>query len=149
MKVEANNFTIFWRGKAIAYATTAELDVNADIYKVGSATSGDWQNYKKGRKGWTISAGHLLDLRSAQQLGDDYRSPYDMLKSDEEVAVAFGAIEPHGPMEAKDQQLTGAVVYSGRALVRRYTVSAVKGQWVTCQFEAVGCGELDETRVQN
>lgn len=146
MKVEANNFTIFWNGKAIAYATTAELDVNADIYEVGSPTSGGWRRHKKGRKCWTISAGHLIDLRGPQHLGSDYRNPYEMVVKDEEVDVAFGAIVPHGTMEAKDMRPTGAALYSGRALVRRFTVSAVKGQFVSCQFEAVGNGELAETK---
>ena len=149
MKVKANNFTIFWEGKAIAYATTAELDVNADTYEVGSATSGDWRTYKKGRKGWTVSAGHLLDMRAPRDLGPNYRSPFGMLLSDREVSIMFTDIEEHGQVPAADFRISGHVVYSGRVLVRRFTVSSVKGQWVTCQFEAVGCGELVETRTSD
>lgn len=146
MKVQANNFTIFWNGAAIAYATTAEMDVNADVHETGSATSGDWRNYIKGRKGWTISAGHLYDLRGKQHNGDNYRNPFELVVKDMEVDVAFGAIVPHCMMDAKDMRLTGAALFSGKVLVRRYTVSSVKGQYVSCQFEAIGCGKLEEIK---
>ena len=64
-KIKGQNLVVLFRGadyqwKALAYATTCELDLNRDMQQVGSASSGNWKHYKPKEMGWTVTSAHLL-----------------------------------------------------------------------------------------
>ena len=53
-KVRANDLIVMYRvsgiWKAIAFATSCEIDISADVVKIGSPDKGKWKNYKKQKR---------------------------------------------------------------------------------------------------
>ena len=62
-KIRANDLIVMYkvngRWKAIAFATSCEIDISADIIETSSPDTGRWKTYKKRKKGWRISTAHL------------------------------------------------------------------------------------------
>jgi predicted secreted protein len=142
MKLRGNDMTLMvyrdgkWR--AIAYATTCEIDISADLLEVGSALTGNWRTYKKRKRGWTGSTGHLLaDVKQEVDI-------LELVDSDEPVTVCFGSVERHpGQITDADYVLDEKVQIKGEALVTRATVAARRGDCVTISATLQGNGPLE------
>jgi predicted secreted protein len=144
MKLRGNDMTLMvqrdgkWR--AIAYATTCELDVQAEMLEVGSSLTGQWRHMLKRRLQWMGSTGHLMtDVRQEADI-------MEMVMSADPVTICMGSVQPH-PMaiEADGWVLDGRVQMKGEAYVSRATVSARRGDVVTISAEFTGNGELEIT----
>lgn len=142
MKLRGNDMTLMvqrdgqWR--AIAYATTCEMDINVELVEVGSALTGRWRKYRKRKKDWTGSTGHLMaDVKQEVDI-------LELVDSDEPVAVCFGSVESHTePITDADYKLDGKVKIVGEAHVTRATVSARRGDCVTISATLQGNGPLE------
>ena len=140
MKLRGNDMTVMvyvngkWR--AIAYATTCELDINADTLEVGSALNGKWRESKKRKLSWSGTTGHLMA---------DVKQQVDILglvMSMEPVQVCFGTVKSASATSAENLALDGRLKLSGKAYVTRATISARRGDMVTISAAFEGTGEL-------
>lgn len=141
MKLKGNDLIVFFEKdgawKALAYATTCEVDIQAETIAVGSPDTGRWAKWKKRRKSWSVSSGHLLS---------DEAQPVDVLgklKEDEAVRILIGSVEPHKQsMNAGDYMPDGKFMLQGNALVTRMTVTGRTRDFVTMSMQMKGNGEL-------
>lgn len=151
-KIKGQNLVVLFRGadyqwKALAYATTCELDLNRDMQQVGSASSGNWKHYKPKEMGWTVTSAHLLS---------DAEQPVDidkLLVEGTEVQITFTMVKDHPlpqpdpPQYNPDFRFYGPpygypFTRTGMALVRRHTVTARNKTFVTSSIELLGNGPL-------
>lgn len=124
-----------WR--ALAYATTCELDINKETVETGSKLTGRWRTSRARKLGWTISAGHLM--ADVQQEVDIM----ELVKSDKTVTVCMGSVEPHDETVTDAAHvLDGRLMMTGSAHVTRATVSAKNGDFVTISIALEGTGAL-------
>lgn len=124
-----------WR--AIAYATTCEIDINAEMVEVGSSLTGLWRMLRKRKLQWVGTTGHLMaDMKQEVDI-------LEMVMSKEPVTVCLGSVAPHtAAVSAADQTLDGRVKLTGEAYVTRATISARRGDAVTISAKMEGNGEL-------
>jgi predicted secreted protein len=140
-KIRANDLIVMYmvngRWKAIAFATSCEIDISADTIETSSPDTGRWKTYKKRKKGWKISTAHLM--------GNVKKTPdlFDLLESDEPIQVCMTTVEAHpGIIEHTEYKQDGKYQLVGEALVVRMTVTARKGDMVTMSAELLGNGRL-------
>lgn len=142
-KIRANDLIVMYRiggvWKAIAYATSCEIDLSADTMETSSPNTGKWKTYRKRKRGWRISTAHLM--------GNVKKHPdlLTMLDSDEPIEVCMATVEAHpGIIEHTEYKQDGKYLLQGEALVVRMTVSARKGDMVTMSAELLGNGKLEQ-----
>lgn len=125
--------------KAIAYATSCEIDISADTIETSSPDMGRWKTYKKRKKGWRISTAHLMgNVRKTPDL-------FALLDSDEPMQVCLTTVEDHPDIiKATEYKQDGRYMLTGSALVVRVTVTARKGDMVTMSAELLGNGPLEQ-----
>lgn len=145
-KIRANDLIVMYmvdgRWKAIAFATSCEIDISADTIETSSPDTGRWKTYKKRKKGWRISTAHLK--------GNVKKTPdlFEMLKSDDPVQVCFTTVEAHPDIiKHTEYKQDGRYMLTGEALVIRVTETARKGDMVTISAELQGNGPLDQVWV--
>ena len=124
--------------KAVACATTCELDVDVSLLATGSGHDGAWKHSIPKLKGWRVTAGHLLS--SAEQ-------PVDfghLIQTAPRVRLAFVTVEPHYDAQPDNPEYTpdGVMVRTGHAIVTRQTVTAGNRDFVTMSVEFTGDGPL-------
>lgn len=150
MKLKGNNLIVFFRidgqWRTLAYATTCELDIQAETITVGSPDTGRWEKKKKRRLGWNGSSAHLMsDIKDEANL-------FGLLKSDLPVRVCFGSVIDHkSPINSTDNYIkNGKVSLEGDALITRMTITGRRGDCVTLSVSFVGIGELiDSSTMKN
>ena len=136
-KIKANDLIVMYkvngRWKAIAFATSCEIDISADTIETSSPDTGRWKTYKKRKKGWRISTAHLK--------GNVKKSPdlFELLESDEPIQVCFATVEAHPDIiKHTEYKQDGRYMLTGSALVVRLTETARKGDMVTMSIHADG-----------
>ena len=142
-KVRANDLIVMYRvsgiWKAIAFATSCEIDISADVVKIGSPDKGKWKNYKKQKKTWKISTAHLMANTK------DNPDLFELLESDDPIQVCLSTVEAHpGIISHTEYKQDGRYQLTGSALVVRLTVTARKGDMVTMSAELQGNGPLQQ-----
>ena len=136
-KIRANDLIVMYKvnglWKAIAFATSCEIDISADTIEISSPDTGRWKKYKKRKKGWRISTAYLKgNVRKTPDL-------IEMLNSDDPVQVCFTTVEPHPDIiKHTEYKQDGRYMLTGEALVVRVTESARKGDMVTISAELQG-----------
>ena len=145
-KVRANDLIVMYRvsgiWKAIAFATSCEIDISADMIETSSAVTGKWKTFVKKEKGWRISTAHLK--------GNVKKSPdlFELLESDDPIQVCLSTVEAHpGIISHTEYKQDGRYQLTGSALVVRLTETARKGDMVTMSVELQGTGSLQQIRV--
>lgn len=142
-KVKANDlivmFKVTGRWKAIAFGTSCEIDISADMIEASGKISGKWKTFKKRKRGWRISTAYLKgNVRETPDL-------IEMLNSDEPVQVCFTTVEPHPDIiKHTEYKQDGRYMLTGEALVVRVTESARKGDMVTISAELQGNGPIEQ-----
>lgn len=142
-KIRANDLIVmYWvngEWKAIAFATSAEIDISADTIETSSPETGRWKTYQKRKKGWRISSAHLKgNVKETPDL-------FELLDSDEPIRVCFTTVEAHPDMiDSKNYKKSGHYELTGEALLIRYTETARKGDMVTLSSEMQGTGKLEQ-----
>lgn len=142
-KIKANDLIVMYkvngRWKAIAFATSCEIDISADTIETSSPDTGRWKTYKKRKKGWRISTAHLK--------GNVKKTPdlFELLESDETIQVCLTTVEAHPDiMKHTEYKQSGHYQLTGSALVVRLTETARKGDMVTMSAELQGTGKLEQ-----
>lgn len=129
--------------KAVAFATSCELDISADMIETSSQDTGKWKTYRKRKKGWKISSGHIK--------GDVKKTPdlFELLESDKSVQVCMTTVEAHPDIiTEKEYKIDGRYMLTGLSLVTRMTVTARKGDMATMNIEFQGNGPLKQIWAQ-
>ena len=126
------------RWRSIAYGTTCEIDINAEMVETGSGMTGLWRTLRKRKLQWVGTTGHLMaDTKQEVDI-------LEMVMSKEPVRVCIGTIAPHtGSVAADEQTLDGRLKMTGEAYVTRATISARRGDVVTISATMEGNGELE------
>ena len=142
-KLRGNELIVFFEKggvwKTLAYATTCEIDIQAEVMDVGSPDTGRWVKKKKRRRSWNVSSGHLMsDVKQEIDL-------YDYLISDNPVKVCVSSVAAH------DEQIKsigyvpdGRYSLVGDALVTRMTITGNRGDFCTLSMSLAGSGELKQ-----
>ena len=145
-KIRANDLIVMYNvsnvWKAIAFATSCEIDISVDMIETSSSESGKWKAFKKKEKGWRISTAHLK--------GNVKKTPdlFDLLESDEPILVCMTTVEAHPDIISHTEyRQDGRYQLTGSSLVVRLTVTARKGDMVTMSAELQGTGPLQQIRV--
>jgi len=121
-------------GTKVGRVISFSLSVDGEVIDVSDIDSGEWNEFLRGRKSWTIS----LTANRVEDAGDTEQST---ITSDFIDGASEGTIElrPETPE-------TGDVLYSGSVLVTSFTVDnsgsddAVESSW-----EFQGTGALTRT----
>jgi predicted secreted protein len=142
-KIRANNLIVMYkvngRWKAIAFATSCEIDISADMIEISSTVSGKWKTFKKKEKGWKISTAYLK--------GNVKKTPdlFELLDSDDPIQVCLTTVEAHPDIITQTEyKQDGRYQLTGSALVVRLTETARKGDMVTVSAELQGNGLLEQ-----
>lgn len=125
--------------KAIAFGTSCEIDISADTIETSSPETGKWKTYRKRKKGWRLSSGHLK--------GDVKKNPdlFELLESDKSIRVCMTTVEAHPDIiKETEYRADGRYMLTGLALVVRVTETARKGDMVTMSVEFQGNGPLEQ-----
>ena len=111
-------------GRVISFS----LSVDGEVIDVSDIDSGEWNEFLRGRKSWTIS----LTANRVEDAGDEQSTiTSDFIDSGSEGTIEFGPETPE----------TGDVLYSGDVLVTSFTVDnsgsddAVGSSW---EFQGTG-----------
>ena len=121
-------------GTKVGRVISFSLSVDGEVIDVSDIDSGEWNEYLRGRKSWTIS----LTANRVEDAGDSEQST---ITSDFIDGASEGTIEL-GP----ETPTTDDVLYSGIVLVTNFTVDnsgsddAVESSW-----EFQGTGALTRT----
>lgn len=142
-KIKANDLIVMYEvdaaWKAIAFATSCEIDISADTIETSSPDTGKWKTFKKRKKGWRISTAHLM--------GNVVKTPdlFTLLESEEPIRVCLTTVEAHpGIIQHTEYVQSGHYQLTGSALVVRMTETARKGDMVTLSAELQGTGPLEQ-----
>lgn len=138
-KIRGNDLLVFFEEsgewKTLAYATTCDVDITAEIMRVGSPDTGKWAKKKKKRLDWTVSSGHLLS--DVIQSVDAFKK----LVGDNTVRVLVGSVGEHKTaMSPDDYKPDGRYFLEGEALVTRLTIGANRGDMCTLSMSLEGTG---------
>lgn len=140
-KLRGNELIVFFEQggiwKTLAYATTCEIDIQAETIDVGSPDTGRWVKKKKRRKSWNVSSGHLMsDVKQEVNL-------YNYLLSDNPVKISVASVESHAEQVSPGDYIPdGRYSLIGEALVTRMTITGNRGDFCTLSMSLAGVGEL-------
>jgi hypothetical protein len=140
MKYDGNDIIVFFQTggqwKTLAYGTTCELDINAELIEVRSPNTGTWKESIKGKREWSGSSAHLMsDVKGEVEA-------FQLLNQDTPVRIFVGGVQPHREAGLpEDYVLDGKWGFEGSAHVKRVTVTANRGSKVALSMEFEGTGE--------
>lgn len=142
MKVNGNDLIVFFEvagvWKTLAYATSCELDIQAETINVGSPDTGRWTRRKKRRLSWSGSSAHLMSdvMHEANW--------FSLLESSKTVKICFSTVEAHKlPIKYYEYARDGKVTITGDALINRVTLTGKQGSKTTLSVSFVGDGKLE------
>lgn len=139
-KIQGRNLVVLYKDgdwKAIAYATTCELDINVQMMEIGSPSAGKWVHCKPKRINWTVTAGHLL---SNQQQNVDL---FALLKNKTRIQIAFTTAFDHSELpDPPTFRPSYDYNRSGFCYISRLTVTGRRGDFATSSIALAGDGEL-------
>lgn len=143
MKLRGNNLIVFFDvggvWKTLAYATTCEIDINAQTIETSSPDTGKWVTRKKRKRDWQLSSGHLL-FATEQEV--DF---FDLLESDQTIKLCFATVEKHpGIIDCDNYKKDGRFELVGDAYVTRLTITGRKGDMITSSATFQGNGKLEQ-----
>jgi TP901-1 family phage major tail protein len=140
MKYDGNDIIVFFQTedgwRTLAYGTTCEVDINAELIEIASPNTGLWKESIKGQRTWSGSSAHLMsDVKGEVEA-------YEMLDREEPVMIYIGTVQPHYEAQLPEDYVQDKKwSMSGKAHVKRVTVTANCGSKVTLSLEFEGTGE--------
>lgn len=140
-KLRGNDLIVFFEQggewKTLAYATTCEIDIQAETIEIGSPDTGRWVKKKKRRISWSVNSGHLMsNVKQKINL-------YNYLLSDNPVKISVASVENHTErIYPEDYTPDGRYSLIGEALVTRMTITGNRGDFCTLSMSLAGIGEL-------
>lgn len=144
MKIQGRNLVILYRvndtWKAVAYATVCELDISADMLRVGSIEPGPWKEYRRDKIGWTLTAGHLMS-DTAQDVDLE-----TILVNGTKIKIFVTTVQDH-PLPGDSYIPKAGYQRQGDAYVNRFTVTSRNRDYVTGSVSMQGTGPLDRTLI--
>ena len=139
MILQGRNLIIKVGGVAIAAAKACSINVQAEQIPVSSPTSGEWEEYRNGRKKWTVNCNHLITniAINAQMVGTRVSLemsvegvtglPFDGFVNNVTVQSASWQETPDGIVWDKTRKKFLAVVYHYQTQTFDYYSS-----WLNC-----------------
>lgn len=122
MALLGNNILIYRSGTAIAGTISNEIQSEADLIEISSPTSGQWKEYIKGRKSWSINVSYLVlaynGVRELLNVGTTYTLKFRGRNQSDSTGV------------------------TGTAILKTCKITATKGNLVQGSFQFVGTGAL-------
>ena len=118
--VKGNDIIILMNGTAIAACKSHRVQTTCGSFEKASSTQSEWNEYLKGRKGWTITVNKLVTAVA------DIR---DVLKVGDTVTLLM-----------KDR--AGTTTLTGSALVTACDTQYTKGNLATGSYSFLGSGPL-------
>ena len=122
MAIHGRNLIIKVNGTAIAGAKSCEINIDGEEIETASPTQGTWREFIAGRKGWSVSCGHLLPAT-----GTPLKSSAAMVNTVVTLTVETG--------------LTGDTL-TGQAIVKTWKASGAIGNLAQGSFQFKGTGAL-------
>lgn len=129
--INGTQFLVYVEGSAIAYSTSATLNINVDLPSCASKDSGGWDENMHGLRDWSIDVDGLVQF-------DNYFAADDVVKlilDRQEVTVKFATT------------VTGHTYWEGTAKLQADAITADMEQPVTQSLTFIGSGALTEMTV--
>jgi len=120
MIIHGRDLIVKLGGVAIAGARSCELNVSGEAIETSSATQGSWRTYIPGRKGWNVTANHLVTAVTS-----------NAAKVGTVVTLTFGKRD-------------SSEVLTGQAIVTGWRCTATLGNLSQGVFSFQGSGPLEE-----
>jgi len=131
--LDGSMLRLYIQGELVAKDTSSDLSIDNNVRETTSKTSGDWQSFVKGIKGWTIS-GEALVLSETASVGSKKTAGdiYAYLVGGAAVTVKLAT-----PV-ATDGYYEGSAIFNNMSIN-----SGNSGDNVTYSFSLQGTGELE------
>lgn len=105
MIIQGRNLIVYMSDLAIASSKSCDIDVKVDTIGTASPTTGDWKEFRAGRKEWSIGTAHLLTEEMLYdgirlQLGSEVKLSVGIRGSELEDASVFQGILESVPTQA-------------------------------------------------
>lgn len=129
--INGTKFLVYVDDSAIAYSTSATLNINVDLPSCASKDSGGWDENMHGLRDWSIDVDGLVQF-------DNYFAADDVVKlilDRQQVVVKFATTD------------TGDTYWQGTAKLQADAITADMEQPVTQSLTFVGSGALQEFTV--
>lgn len=142
MKIKGQNLRLLVGGKYIAAATSCTLHVSMNLEDSSTKDStGDWQEQEITGKSWDISTDALYTVPDSGETDTNGASAEDVL----DLVLAAGEVEIEFQRTSGDKNrvpVTGAKIYTGKALANDISIKADNRQNGTYTLQAQGNGPL-------
>lgn len=120
MAINGNNIIVYQGSTAIAGTRSNEIETDCEVIEISSSTQGEWREYIKGRKEWSVNTSFLVsgvsDITALLTVGTTY------------TLVFKGRNETNG--------------LSGSAILTKCRITATRGNLVQGSFAFKGNGPL-------
>lgn len=129
--INGTKFLVYVEGSAIAYSTSATLNINQDLPSCASKDSGGWEEVMSGLRDWVIDVDGLVQF-------DNYFAADDVIKlilNRSKVTVKFATTD------------TGDTYWEGDARLQSNAITADMEQPTTQSLTFIGSGPLLEMTV--
>jgi len=120
MIIHGRDLIVKLGGVAIAGARSCELNVSGEAIETSSPTQGRWRTYIPGRKGWSVTANHLV------------------------TAVASNAAKVGTVVTLTFSKRDSSEVLTGQAIVTGWRCTGTLGNLSQGVFSFQGSGPLEE-----
>lgn len=120
MVIHGRDLIVKLGGVAIAGARSCELNVSGEAIETSSPTQGRWRTYIPGRKGWSVTANHLVTAVAS-----------NAAKVGTVVTLTFGLRD-------------SSEVMTGQAIVTGWRCTGTLGNLSQGVFSFQGSGPLEE-----
>lgn len=140
-KLKGRKFMIFYGSpaKAIAYATSHSLDLNAETSDSSTKDDGQWGSAEVTKLNWSASADAIIASDQA-----NYDALFDAMISGTEVDIVLGIPSNYADTGVPTGGWTAPTTakYSGKAIITSLTRNDAVGSDSTCSATFQGVGKL-------
>lgn len=148
-KIKGKKMMIFVDGKAIALCTNSTLSISVDTGNNKTKDDGFASSPEPTGMSWDMKSENFASSDASRTLDQTSSALADMLLTQRLVDVAFGI-----PSNASDGELPDAGwtapktdVYTGKAYVTNFEVTADVGDYAKCSITLTGVGDLKLKKV--
>jgi predicted secreted protein len=126
----------------IAFSTDAKMDITVNTREISSKDSGYWTEIAAGKISWNASTDALYSYElSSGTTRNTFDELYSLMVARETVLFAFAKTSGATPNWSVD---SGAVSYTGQALITGISVNAPNDESTTYSITLEGNGELSQ-----
>ena len=139
--IKGQNLRVFLGGKCVAFSTSCTVHVSNSLEESSTKDSTNgWQQQEITGRSWDISVDALYSM-DEDQTGVNGVDALDLVLSDAPITVSFD----HTDGTKNRDKVSGAVSYSGNAIVNDISINAANRQNVSFTLQAQGNGALTKS----